>query len=49
MLDGSNIGLIAGLLNIVVGVLIIAFPPLLRWFIGGYLILSGMIALLLYV
>jgi hypothetical protein len=34
-------GLLASLLSLIFGVLILAFPSLLRWIVGVYLIIIG--------
>lgn len=44
-MDGT---LILALINIVLGILIIAFPAMLRLLIGGYLLLTGGVMLILY-
>ena len=36
------------IITIVFGVLVLAFPGFLRWIIGGYLILTGLIGLFGY-
>jgi hypothetical protein len=37
--------LLAAMVTIVFGVLVLAFPGFLRWIIGAYLILSGILML----
>ncbi len=39
-------GLWMGIMAIVFGVLVIALPELLRWLVGIYLIVAGVLALL---
>ncbi|MCX6741890.1 MAG: DUF3096 domain-containing protein [Candidatus Pacearchaeota archaeon] len=39
--------LIMAILTILFGVLILVFPKLLRWIIGLYLLVSGLVALIL--
>lgn len=38
-------GLLVGIITIVVGILVLAFPDLLRWLIGIFLIVIGILAL----
>ena len=38
-------GLLVGIITIVVGILVLAFPDLLRWLIGIFLIAIGILAL----
>lgn len=39
-------GLITGILSIIVGLVIIIWPRLITFFIGGYLILIGILAVI---
>jgi uncharacterized membrane protein HdeD (DUF308 family) len=39
-------GIIAGIISIIFGVLVMAFPKLLRFVVGIYFILMGILALL---
>lgn len=39
--------LITGIISIIFGILVIAFPGMLRWIIGLYFILIGLLALAL--
>ncbi len=38
--------LVAAIITIVFGILVLAFPGFLRWIIGAYLVLSGILMLL---
>ncbi len=37
--------IVGAIITIVFGVLVLALPGFLRWIIGGYLILTGLLAL----
>ena len=39
-------GLIAGILAVVVGIIIIIWPRVIAYFIGGYLVVVGIIAII---
>jgi len=39
-------GLVAAVISIVFGVLVIAFPRFLRWFVGLYFLIAGILALI---
>ncbi len=39
-------GLIGGIITIIFGVLVLAFPKFLRYLVGGYFILAGILAIL---
>ncbi|MBN1370071.1 MAG: hypothetical protein JW954_07555 [Dehalococcoidaceae bacterium] len=42
----DNVGLIAGIISIVVGLIIIFWPRLIAYIIGGYLVIVGIIYIL---
>jgi len=39
-------GLVVGIILLVVGILVLAFPDLLRWILGIGLIMAGLLAIL---
>lgn len=40
--------LVLGILNLIVGLLILLIPQMLRILVGGYFLLSGLIIVILY-
>jgi uncharacterized membrane protein HdeD (DUF308 family) len=42
----ENIGLIAGIISVVAGLVVIFWPRLIAYLIGGYLVIVGVICIL---
>jgi len=46
MFDWAVVGVIGGIISILVGIVIVVWPRVIAYFIGGWLIILGVLAIL---